>query len=219
MQRSAPGRSRGEPRLVRNHSRKFRGSRGRCARRRPGHAGRARACDRAICEASRSAPVLRSSFGGPVRSAVRCRTGRHRSCRPAGCGQFDLQVPPRRLALCSITMDDRARIFELPYHLADDWLFLRDGDNWQPAARERRRRLAGKANRDVRACFMAGRMFEFVARSALPRLRGATRSRRGSTRNVPGCARSSGNRSQSLASGVRSQQTDRRVFLAGGMAR
>jgi hypothetical protein len=52
----------------------------------------------------------------------------------------------------------------LRYHLADDWLFSRDGNHWQPVADERRRQLAARPVLDARAVFYGRPLVEFVAR-------------------------------------------------------
>ena len=81
----------------------------------------------------------------------------------------------------SITTVDVARKKHLRYHLADDWLFSSDGDNWKHLAEKRRRERAAKPIRDARAVFYGRPMLEFVAREVLCRLRSARRDcRRGS---------------------------------------
>jgi hypothetical protein len=52
----------------------------------------------------------------------------------------------------------------LRYHLADDWLFLTEGDNWRHVAEERRRARSARPNRDDRKVFYGRPMLEFVAR-------------------------------------------------------
>jgi hypothetical protein len=52
----------------------------------------------------------------------------------------------------------------LPYHLADDWLFLREGSSWLKVAEERRRERAAKPIVDARAVFYGRPLWEFVAR-------------------------------------------------------
>ena len=52
----------------------------------------------------------------------------------------------------------------LRYHLADDWLFLTDGDNWRHVAEKRRREWATRPGRDARKVFYGRPMLEFIAR-------------------------------------------------------
>jgi hypothetical protein len=52
----------------------------------------------------------------------------------------------------------------LRYHLADDWLFLRDGDNWRHIAEERRQERTARPRPDARKVFYGKPMLEFVAR-------------------------------------------------------
>lgn len=52
----------------------------------------------------------------------------------------------------------------LRYHLADDWIFSRDGNHWQHVAEARRRERAAKPVLDDRAVFYGRPMLEFVAR-------------------------------------------------------
>ena len=52
----------------------------------------------------------------------------------------------------------------LRYHLANDWRFLTDGDNWRHVAKERRRERATRPNRDAREVFYGRPMLEFLAR-------------------------------------------------------
>jgi hypothetical protein len=52
----------------------------------------------------------------------------------------------------------------LRYHLADDWLFLSDGNHWRHVAEERRRERAAKPVLDARAVFYGRPLVEFVAR-------------------------------------------------------
>ena len=52
----------------------------------------------------------------------------------------------------------------LKYHLAHDWLFLQDGDNWRHVAEQRRRNRAAKPGRDARDVFYGRPMLEFIAR-------------------------------------------------------
>lgn len=52
----------------------------------------------------------------------------------------------------------------LSYHLADDWHFSNDGENWRHLAEERRRERAAKPELDSRAIFYGRPMLEFVAR-------------------------------------------------------
>jgi len=52
----------------------------------------------------------------------------------------------------------------LKYHLADDWLFSSDGDQWKHMAAERRRERTAKPIRDDRRVFYGRPMLEFVAR-------------------------------------------------------
>ncbi|HVC97047.1 MAG TPA: hypothetical protein VND64_25435 [Pirellulales bacterium] len=54
----------------------------------------------------------------------------------------------------------------LRYHLADDWLESRDGDQWRHLAEKRRRERAAKPVLDARAVFYGRPMVEFVARNA-----------------------------------------------------
>ena len=53
---------------------------------------------------------------------------------------------------------------DLPYHLADDWLFSSDRNSWRNAAEERRRQRAATPIRDARAVFYGKPMLEFIAR-------------------------------------------------------
>ena len=53
----------------------------------------------------------------------------------------------------------------LRYHLADDWLFSRDGDHWEHLAEERRRELTKKASRDARDVFYGRPLIEFIGRN------------------------------------------------------
>ena len=50
------------------------------------------------------------------------------------------------------------------YSLADDWLFLSDGDNWRHIAETRRQERTARPNRDARDVFYGRPMLEFVAR-------------------------------------------------------
>lgn len=52
----------------------------------------------------------------------------------------------------------------LRYHLADDWLFLQDGNQWHHLAEARRQERAAKPVLDARAVFYGRPMLEFVAR-------------------------------------------------------
>jgi len=52
----------------------------------------------------------------------------------------------------------------LRYHLADDWLFLWDGNSWQHIAKERRREQAARPPLDARAVFYGRPLLEFIAR-------------------------------------------------------
>jgi len=52
----------------------------------------------------------------------------------------------------------------LRYHLADDWLFSTDRNEWRYVAEERRRQRATKPIRDPRAVFYGRPMLEFLAR-------------------------------------------------------
>jgi len=54
----------------------------------------------------------------------------------------------------------------LRYHLADDWLFSSDGDQWKHVAEERRRKRAARPIRDARRVFYGRPMLEFVARES-----------------------------------------------------
>ena len=51
----------------------------------------------------------------------------------------------------------------LRYHLADDWLFLSDGDCCEPAAQERREERAAKPLLDARAVFYGRPLMEYIA--------------------------------------------------------
>lgn len=50
------------------------------------------------------------------------------------------------------------------YHLADDWLFAHDGNNWRGLAEDRRRERAARPLVDVRAVFYDRPLIEFIAR-------------------------------------------------------
>jgi hypothetical protein len=52
----------------------------------------------------------------------------------------------------------------LRYHLADDWLFSRDGDHWQHVADRRRKERAAQPVRDNRQVFYGRPLAEFIAR-------------------------------------------------------
>jgi hypothetical protein len=52
----------------------------------------------------------------------------------------------------------------LRYHLANDWLFLTDGNNWRHVAEQRRQERAARPNRDAREVFYGRPMVEFIAR-------------------------------------------------------
>jgi len=52
----------------------------------------------------------------------------------------------------------------LRYHLADDWLFSRDGDHWQHLAERRRKERAAQPVRDNRQVFYGRPLVEFIAR-------------------------------------------------------
>jgi hypothetical protein len=52
----------------------------------------------------------------------------------------------------------------LPYHLAADWLFLSDGDQWMHVAQQRRQERAAKPVLDARAVFYGRPLMEFIAR-------------------------------------------------------
>ena len=52
----------------------------------------------------------------------------------------------------------------LRYHLADDWRFLSDGNEWQHVAQQRRRERAARPLLDARAVFYGLPLIEFVAR-------------------------------------------------------
>jgi hypothetical protein len=54
----------------------------------------------------------------------------------------------------------------LSYHLADDWLFLSDGDNWEHVAEERREQRSAKSMRDVRVVFYGRSLLEFLGRES-----------------------------------------------------
>ncbi len=55
----------------------------------------------------------------------------------------------------------------LRYHLADDWVFLRAGSDWECTAASRRRERASRPEREARAVFYGRPMLEFVARECL----------------------------------------------------
>jgi hypothetical protein len=55
----------------------------------------------------------------------------------------------------------------LRYHLADDWKFLQDGNEWQSIAEKRRRDRAAELVIDARAIFYGRPLFEFIARECL----------------------------------------------------
>lgn len=63
--------------------------------------------------------------------------------------------------------DGDERHIALSYHLAHDWLFLRDGDAWRAAAEARRRERAKHPPLDVRAVVYGRPLLEFVARETL----------------------------------------------------
>ena len=50
------------------------------------------------------------------------------------------------------------------YHLADDWLFLSDGDHWEHVAEKRRRERAANPVRDARQVFYGRPLLEFIGR-------------------------------------------------------
>ncbi len=52
----------------------------------------------------------------------------------------------------------------LRYHLADDWLFTGDHNQWQAIAEERRRERSARPLRDARQVFYGRPLLEFVAR-------------------------------------------------------
>jgi hypothetical protein len=52
----------------------------------------------------------------------------------------------------------------LRYHLADDWLFLRESSSWTQVAEERRRERAANPLVDARAVFYGRLLWEFIAR-------------------------------------------------------
>ncbi len=54
----------------------------------------------------------------------------------------------------------------LRYHLADDWLFSSDGDQWEHLSEVRRRERAARPIRDARSVFYGRPMLEFVARES-----------------------------------------------------
>jgi hypothetical protein len=60
----------------------------------------------------------------------------------------------------------------LRYHLADDWLFSSDGENWQYLAEKRRREWIAKPALDARAVFYGRAMLEFIARGAFAAFEG-----------------------------------------------
>ncbi|CAN5313260.1 hypothetical protein BH10PLA2_BH10PLA2_15050 [soil metagenome] len=55
----------------------------------------------------------------------------------------------------------------LRYHLADDWLFLTDGEDWRPLAEQRRRERAAQPPLDARRVFYGRPLLEFIARECL----------------------------------------------------
>ena len=55
----------------------------------------------------------------------------------------------------------------LRYHLADDWQFLKDGQEWRPVAERRRRVRATQPSFDARAVFYGRPLLEFLARECL----------------------------------------------------
>lgn len=55
----------------------------------------------------------------------------------------------------------------LRYHLADDWLFVGDGIDWQATADARRRERAGYPPFDARAVFYGRPLLEYIARETL----------------------------------------------------
>lgn len=52
----------------------------------------------------------------------------------------------------------------LPYHLAEDWRFTGEGDDWQGLAEQRRRELAARPLLETRSVFYGRPLLEFVAR-------------------------------------------------------
>ncbi|MBW3543588.1 MAG: hypothetical protein KY476_25335, partial [Planctomycetes bacterium] len=52
----------------------------------------------------------------------------------------------------------------LPYHLAEDWRFSNDGENWQALAEQRRRERVAKPPLEARAVFLGRPMLEYVVR-------------------------------------------------------
>lgn len=52
----------------------------------------------------------------------------------------------------------------LPYHLADDWFFTTDGQNWRGQAEIRRRDRAANPDLDARAVFYGRPLLEYLAR-------------------------------------------------------
>lgn len=54
----------------------------------------------------------------------------------------------------------------LRYHLADDWLFFRNGDGWEATAKSRRLARAANPERDVRSVLYGKPLLEFIGRQA-----------------------------------------------------
>ena len=52
----------------------------------------------------------------------------------------------------------------LSYHLADDWLFISDHDEWRSVADKRRRERAVRPPLEVRQVFYGRPLVEFIAR-------------------------------------------------------
>ncbi|MDB5340855.1 MAG: hypothetical protein JWN70_6474 [Planctomycetaceae bacterium] len=57
--------------------------------------------------------------------------------------------------------------FSLRYHLAEDWQFLRNSNQWRSVANERRRNLVALPSIDPRAVFYGRPLLEFIARECL----------------------------------------------------
>ena len=73
----------------------------------------------------------------------------------------------------------------LRYHLADDWLFSRDANNWEHVAAKRRRERAAKPSRDARDVFYGQPLLVFLRAGASQRLRGAMKLQRRCERAGP----------------------------------
>jgi len=59
----------------------------------------------------------------------------------------------------------------LRYHLADEWCFVSDAENWQHLADERRRKRAAQPPLDARKVFYGRPLLEFVARESFAAFR------------------------------------------------